>query len=145
METSVFLAKWLGIYCIIISLLMLGRKRSFLQGVYNLLDNPGNMLLTGALSLIIGIGIVLAEPHWSFDYKGLILIIGLISCAKGILRIGFPRVCLMITDKIISHPQWYFFMSLILLIVGIFFLVKGNESLQKTDSWMHFITPQSSS
>ena len=50
----------------------------------------GLLTLSGEISLILGLVIVIDHPFWEWNWVGLITLIGFLFILRGIVRIGFP-------------------------------------------------------
>ena len=89
MEVSIFLAKVMGIYMIIICLSLLVNQKYYQGMVKDFSKNPLLMVFGGFISLIIGLLIVLSHNVWS-GWQIIITIIGWLAIVKGILYLLLP-------------------------------------------------------
>jgi len=62
---TIFLAKLLGLYCIILALAMMTRKQSTVTTIKSLIRNPPLLLFVEALGLAGGLAIVIGQNIWS--------------------------------------------------------------------------------
>ena len=121
---SIFLAKVLGIYLILVCLAVLMKRRSLGSAIIDLDKNPLFIYFSGALILILGLVMVNLHNIWMADYRVVITILGWLTVLKGVARLFFA-------DKIVSIGQSVFnsrfFTPLIVifLIVGIWLTSKG--------------------
>ncbi len=92
MDVSLFLAKFLGLYLLIVSLIALIRKDVVYNALSDMIGSKGLLAYAGSLSLLFGIIILLLNPIVAVSWKGLITLIGALSVLKGILRLGYPDV-----------------------------------------------------
>lgn len=90
MDWSLFFAKFLGLYLLIIIAIWLTRKESFETGVKDIISSNGMFALSGAIHIIIGLTIVILHPIWTADWRSLITLIGYISIVQGVVRLAFP-------------------------------------------------------
>jgi uncharacterized membrane protein HdeD (DUF308 family) len=90
MELSIFLAKLLGVYFLIIALEILVRKHELEKAVKNFASSKGLIVFSGSLSLLLGLAIVIGHPIFDADFQGLITLIGFLLILRGIWRITFP-------------------------------------------------------
>jgi uncharacterized protein YjeT (DUF2065 family) len=90
MIISFFLAKLLGIYFLLIAAIWLVRREQFEKLGGDMVASDSLLGLSGIISLIFGIIIVLLHPVWVWGWPVIITLIGYISILQGILRIGFP-------------------------------------------------------
>src|SRR3974390_1563090 len=62
---TIFLAKLLGLYCIIVPLAMMTRKQSAIAAVMALIGNPPLLLLVEVLGLAGGLAMIIGHNIWS--------------------------------------------------------------------------------
>ena len=86
MEVSLFLAKVVGLYMVVVGFALIFRKELFLAAVDDLLTNPALMVFSTVLSLIIGLLMVVSHNVWVIGWPVLITILGYMSLMKGIIR-----------------------------------------------------------
>jgi uncharacterized membrane protein HdeD (DUF308 family) len=90
MELSIFLAKLLGLYFVIVAADLLVRKNAFESTVRDFAHSKGLLVLSGSMSLMFGLFIAIAHPVFETSWRGLITLIGYLSIFRGIARIAFP-------------------------------------------------------
>jgi len=90
MELSLFLAKLFGIYLLVMSALCAARGDAIAQVVTEVIHHRPSLFLSGVIALVIGIAMAIGHSVWEPNWRGLITLIGYLSIAKGIARIGFP-------------------------------------------------------
>ncbi len=125
MELSLFLAKFLGLYLLILAVLFCFRREQLEMSLKEVFASPGMLLLAGLLSLSAGLLIVIAHPVWECNWRVLITIIGYIAIVKGIVRIGHPQIAKEMMGRIIkkcSHCR-----VVILLVVALFLIYHGFQ------------------
>ena len=124
MELSLFLAKLLGLYMLILAIIAVLRKDQFLSVMKNMISMEGLVALSGAISLIIGLAILIGHPIWELNWRGLITLLGLIAVIQGIMRLGFTAQL----QKAFSHEKLersYWVIFAILFILGAFLTYIG--------------------
>ena len=90
MALSIFLAKLLGLYMLIVGLIALARREQFQRSVINsMLSSEGLLAYSGAINIVLGLAILIGHPVWELNWHGLITLIGLLILVQGILRMGF--------------------------------------------------------
>lgn len=104
MDTSKFLAKVIGIYLIIISIAMLVNMHQFINYVNHLINEAPLMFVTGFITLILGILMVVSHNIWQWHWRVIITIIAWITFLKGISIIFIPaymdKTTLLFTQNI---------------------------------------------
>lgn len=126
MEVSLFLAKFLGLYMVIIAAIWITRKAQFDEGVRIIIASDATFYLSGALNLITGLLIVIAHPIWKLNWQGLITLLGYFSIFQGILRLSFSKPIKKIIIASIKSASWYWIAFL--LIIGSILTYYGFSS-----------------
>lgn len=127
MGLSIFFAKFLGIYMLIIAAIWLTRKEQFETGVRDIISSKGMLALTGAIHIIIGLIIAISHPIWTLDWKGLITLIGYLSLLQGILRLSFPVQAKINILKSLDKGYWVW--MAIVVVLGLFLTYNGFAPL----------------
>src|SRR3954466_1457533 len=91
MSTSIFLAKLIGPVCLVIGLALLINGAAFRTLAGEFLNNPALMVLSGVLTLPVGLAIVLTHNVWAGDWRILITILGWLAIVGGAARILVPQ------------------------------------------------------
>ena len=94
METSLFLAKVIGLSCFIFGISLLLAKTAYQAAAKDYINHSGLQLLGGTISLILGVLIIVSHNIWQFDWRVLITIIGWLILIKGIIWYDFPQNCI---------------------------------------------------
>lgn len=122
MRYSIFLARLLGLYQVIMSIGMFFHLKKYQGLMTQLTQNPLILLVMGMFTLFLGLTIVLSHPK----YRGwpiIITLIGYLVMLKGIVLLFFPEL----VQKVIS--QWLAFDDYITvispLLVGIILMIFG--------------------
>ena len=92
MELSLFLAKLLGVYLLIIAADMLFRKSELEKAVKDFASSKGLLLLSGSSSLFVGLAIIFAHPVYARNWEGLVTLLGYLLVVRGIMRFAFPSL-----------------------------------------------------
>jgi uncharacterized membrane protein len=101
MELSLFLAKLLGLYLLIMGVFMIARGEAISHVIAEMLSNRPTVFLSGLIALIIGLAMVIGHSVWELNWRGLITVIGYLSVAKGIVRVGFPDIPRRAADYVV--------------------------------------------
>lgn len=123
MELSLYLAKLLGLYFLIVALDMLFRRKELEGAVKDFASSKGLLLFSGAFSLIAGLAIVIGHPVFEPNWHGLITLLGLLFILKGIARFAFPS---RFQKRMVSFfHRRYWLLFLIMLVVGAYLTYSG--------------------
>jgi len=127
MENSVFLAKILGPYCIIIATGILFNLESYQKIIKDFYKNSALLYLGGILALLFGFLIVLFHNVWVADWPVIITIFGWGGLIKGAGLIIFPNALAKLTRT--CHEDTMLLLVLLFVptsaVFGIFLTVMG--------------------
>lgn len=115
MELSLFLAKLLGLYFLIVAIELLVRKHEFDGAIKDFASSKGLILFSGSLSLLIGLAIVIGHPVYQWNWRGLITFIGYLLILRGVIRITFPTQLKKRIFSLFHRGYWVIFGLLLLL------------------------------
>ena len=90
METSLFLAKLIGPLMLVIGAAMLVNQVNMREMAADFLEHRGLIFLSGLLTLLAGLAIVLTHNVWEAGWPVIITILGWLSVIGGAFRIVFP-------------------------------------------------------
>jgi len=124
MDISVFLAKVLGLYLLIMSVAMFSNMKRF-KSIMNEGNNIYFLFVTGAMAIIMGILLVVSHNIWVADYRGLITLIGWLTLIKGTVRLVFPDYALKMIKQCTQSSQAYYITDLIVFILGVYLTYMG--------------------
>lgn len=128
MELSIFLAKVLGAYLVITSISLFLNKKKFKNLMDNLKHNPSAMFISGSISLLIGLLIVIAHNVWEADWRVAITLLGWIILMKGIVKTVFPQADQRLLTRCMKQNYTYHICSLFSLILGLYLCYFGFMS-----------------
>jgi hypothetical protein len=123
MELSIFLAKFLGLYTLIVSAVMLFRRNHLEAVAKEIFASRALLVLAGSIDLLLGLAIVIAHPIWQFDWRGLITLLGAIGIFKGIMRFAYPEQVQRIAAGAMRYGYWPIFV--VALIIGLILTYYG--------------------
>lgn len=127
MDLSIFLAKLLGIYMLIVAAELLIRRHEFEGAVRDFASSKGLLLFSGSISLILGLAVVIGHSIYETDFRGVITILGWLLILRGVWRMAFPS---HIQKKMGScFHKGYKVIFLILLVLGIYLTYAGYNQM----------------
>lgn len=122
MDISIFLAKLIGLYLVIVSVICLVRKKQVKATGKELACCKSTLAVTAEISLIFGLVIAIDHSIWELNWKGLITLLGYLMIIKGIIRFAFPSFVKNLATKM---DKTYWVMSIVMLIIGIYLTYCG--------------------
>ena len=99
METSIFLAKVIGLFGTISVLAVLVRYKASLKLEQEAVQNHLWIYTSGFFILILGVLLVVSHPVWVWDWRLIITILSWTVLLKGVMRIFFPDAVKRLIEK----------------------------------------------
>lgn len=124
MLSSILIARFLGLYLLIVGSGLLIRRMQFPRVAHSLSENEGVVFVLGILALIFGLVIVLAHNVWAWNWALPITLIGYLAIFKGIARLWFPDYIHRTVDQRIT-TQSVILMAIFAMLLGVYFLHHG--------------------
>jgi hypothetical protein len=124
METSIFLAKVLGLFGAISTLAIISRYKMHLKMEEDAAKSPSMIYLSGYLFLGLGILITVSHQVWTADWRTNITILGWLILLKGLMRILFPDTIKKLIEKKKSD-QRFILAEIIAFLISIYLIYQG--------------------
>lgn len=116
MDLSLFLAKVLGLYLIIVIAACVVQWRGMKKVLEDFERSRGLIVFSGAWALLLGLLLVTSHNIWEWNFRGVITFLGWVTLLKGLLRLFFPQNIGKIARKVLWTPFYT-------MILGMFFLL----------------------
>ena len=124
METSIFLAKVIGLMSVISTTAVLIRYKGSLALEEEAMKNPVATYLSGFAILILGVLLVVSHSVWTSDWRLVITIIGWLVLLKGVGRIFFPGAVINLIEKKRNNRK-FLIGEVIVFLAGLYLLYYG--------------------
>ncbi len=124
MFLSIFLAKVIGLYFIIVGALYIFRKDYIKEVLKDWFQHPAISVIGGILALIIGLLIVVSHNVWVLHWPVVITIVGYLSLFKGLWRLFIPDAGKEIMEKFFQG-QTNAFVGIVTILIGIWLTYTG--------------------
>ncbi|KTD33631.1 hypothetical protein [Legionella israelensis] len=126
MLMSIFLAKVIGWYCVIVGLFVLFRQREMLTIMSDVLNQRALLFFIALVTLILGLLMVISHNIWVMAWPVIITIIAWIVLIGGIIRLLItPALAYKIGNWWLKRPHYLTIAALIYIILGLYLLLKG--------------------
>ncbi len=86
-----FLGQLFGWLFVILGLIFLLKKNALVD-VLKAYEEKGFVIMSGYVSLLLGLPVVIVHNVWVSDWRVVVTILGWTTLIKGVARIGFPEV-----------------------------------------------------
>jgi hypothetical protein len=118
MQTSVFLARLLGPFFLIVGASVLINARPFRAIVDEFIRSPALLFLSGLMILPVGLALVLTHNVWVANWPVLITLLGWLCVIGGAIRLLVPQHVLKISRRFYANPNAPIVSAGIWLVVG---------------------------
>ena len=125
MENSIFLAKLLGPYFIIVAIGILFNLKTYQKLMGDFVKNSALIYLGGVIALFFGLLVVLFHNVWMASWAVIITIFGWAGIIKGAWLIIFPNTVAKFTEAYQKKTTLLVVHLIIILAIGILLAVKG--------------------
>ena len=124
METSIFLARIIGLVSVISTAAVMIRYKESLVLEEEAMKSPLYTYLSGFVFLILGVLLVVSHSVWVFDWRIVITVIGWLVLLKGMGRIFFPNAVRHLVEKKKANRK-FIFGEIVLFLIGLYLLYYG--------------------
>lgn len=123
---TIFLAKLLGLYCIIFALAMMVRGQSAAAAVKAVVTNPPVLLYVELIGLALGLAMVLAHNVWSGDVLSVVVtLVGWFMLIRSAVLLTLsPEATMKLIDSLQYEKRFYIYMS-VALVLGLYLTYAG--------------------
>ncbi len=125
METSLFLAQLIGPVLIVIGVGLLLKKTEFREMATDFLSSRALIFVSGLLTLVTGLAIVLTHNVWEFNWPVIITILGWLSVFGGVFRILFPDSVQSVGTSMLDKPAMMTVSGVIQIVLGLWLSYVG--------------------
>jgi len=127
---TVFLSKLIGLYCVLISLAMIARKRAMIEMVMALVNDRPALFIVGMITLLAGLAIVLAHNVWSVGALPIVVtLVGWWTLIKGLLFLFLtPEAAVGFFLVGLHYERLFYLYCTIALALGLYLTYGGFRS-----------------
>jgi cytochrome bd-type quinol oxidase subunit 2 len=125
METSIFLAKLLGPFLLVVGAGIVVNAKGYQAMAEDFLASPAMIYLAGALALVGGLAIVIVHNRWALEWPLLITVFGWASIVGGIFRMTFPELVTRIGTAFMKRQALMIGAALVIILGGAYLSYHG--------------------
>ncbi|KTD21774.1 hypothetical protein [Legionella londiniensis] len=129
MQRSTFLAKVIGWYCVILSLVMIFRQEQIKAIFQQIASEQALLFIVGIMTLILGLLLVISHNVWKMRWPLLITLLSWLTLISGIVRLIYPEIGIEAALWWFENTSWLIFAATIYLLIGIYLLYKAYSHL----------------
>ncbi len=124
METSIFLAKVIGIVAVISTTAIITNYKKNMALEKEAVSHAGLAAITGYAILILGALLVVSHSVWTADWRIVITIISYLTLLKGVGRIFFPEAVKNMIERKQTNTK-FIFGEIAVFLIGLYLLYYG--------------------
>ncbi|MDD5409479.1 MAG: hypothetical protein PHC71_05255 [Candidatus Omnitrophica bacterium] len=125
MDKSILLARFIGPYIIVIGAGLLFNVKVYQRIMEDFFKNAALVYVTGLITFVAGLTIVLFHNLWVRDWRIIITFFGWSALIKGVWLIVFPGTMVKMTEAFAKNIKALVIPWVIMLAIGIFLLIKA--------------------
>ena len=125
MPTSILIARLIGPILVAVGLAALVNPKLLQDVAREFLASRALIFIGGLLALLAGLAIVNAHNVWSGGWPVVLTVIGWLSVAGGILRIGFPALTKSLGEAMLARATLLRAASVLQVALGGFLMYVG--------------------
>ena len=123
---TIFLAKLLGLYCIILALAMMTRKASTIATITALFGNPPLLLLVEVLGLAGGLAMIIGHNVWSGGALPIVVtLVGWLMAIRGASLLALSPNATLRVFSLWQYEQFFYFYMAGTLVLGVYLTLAG--------------------
>ncbi|OGX18577.1 MAG: hypothetical protein A3K83_00330 [Omnitrophica WOR_2 bacterium RBG_13_44_8b] len=125
MDNSILLAKFIGPFIIIIGIGILFNTKIFLRIGEDFFKNSALVYISGIVTFLMGMAIVLFHNIWVADWRVIITLFGWSTLIKGAWLIILPGTLAKVSQIYLKNIKFLVVPWIIMIALGILLTVKG--------------------
>jgi len=104
---SLFIAQLVGIYLLVVGVIVSIRRKSIMPAISDLAKSRALIVTIAFIELAAGIAVVLVYPRVSFDWMGLVSLVGWMMVIESVFYLSMPLATMQKFIRQFNRPQWY--------------------------------------
>ena len=127
-----FLARLLGLYCILVGLSMFAHKRASVEMVTALVHSPAALFTTMVFTLAAGLAMVLGHNVWSGGALPVVVtLVGWLTLIRGLVLLFLTPGTVGDLPVALHYEQLFYLYAAIALILGVYLTYGGFRSTSR--------------
>ncbi len=123
---TIFLAKFLGLYCIILPGMMMLRKQSAVATIAAIIRNPPALFLIEIIGLAAGVAMIVGHNIWSGGALPIIVtLIGWLMTIRGIALLALSPAALSKVFEALRYEERFYVYMGVVAVLGLYLTVAG--------------------
>ncbi|MBN1527159.1 MAG: hypothetical protein JW919_06235 [Candidatus Omnitrophica bacterium] len=125
MDSSIVLAKFIGPFTILIGATLFLNTKYFQHVGGDFFKNSALAYITGLITFVAGLAVVIFHNIWAADWRVLITVYGWLVLIKGAWIVLLPGTLPKMTQVLLKNVRFILIPWAVMIAIGIFLTVKG--------------------
>ncbi|HHF7346652.1 TPA: hypothetical protein ACPSKE_002094 [Legionella feeleii] len=125
MDLTLFLARVIGWYFVIISLYMLCCQQALKAIITDILGQRALMFFIALLTVILGLLLVISHNVWVMGWPVIITLIAWLVLIGGVYRLINPDLLTKVAQWWLRNPAYLIIAAILYLIIGLYLLYRA--------------------
>jgi hypothetical protein len=123
---TIFLAKFLGLYCIILPGMMMLRKQSAVATITSLIRNPPTLFVIELLGLAAGVAMIVGHNIWSGGALPVVVtLIGWLMTIRGVALLALSPEALGKVFEALRYEECFYVYMAVVVVLGLYLTIAG--------------------
>jgi hypothetical protein len=123
---TIYLAKLLGLNCVIVSLELSLNRKSTITTVNEWMRNPPLMMLTGVITLAMGLALVIGHNVWSGGALPVtVTVLGWLTLMKGLTFLALPPAKAAKFYEALQYKRLFFVYMGVTFVLGLYLTISA--------------------
>ena len=123
---TIFLARTLGLYCVLIAVGMIAARRAVLPAVDSMLKSPALLFVVGVFTIGIGLAMVVGHNIWTGGATTvLVTLLGWLSLLKGLALAFVPQQTMQRVYGSLDYEKRFPLFMGVTLLLGLYLTAAG--------------------
>lgn len=124
--STIFLAKLLGLYCLLMAGGMLLNRRDSLAAIEAMIRSPQMLLMSGVVALPAGLALVLLHTVWSGGVLAVVVtVFGWAVLIKAVSLIALPQDTMLGFYRTLHYDRWFVPWMAAVAVIGLVLALAG--------------------
>ena len=126
---TVFLAKLLGLYCIVLTLAMITRKQSAIATIKALIASPPLLLFVEVIGLAGGLAMVIGHNIWSGGVLPVVItLLGWLMTIRGAALLALSPAATMKVFEALHYERMFYLYMGVTLLLGLYLTIAAYSA-----------------
>lgn len=126
MSRTTFLARLIGVYCIVVAVALSTHAQTSLVALDAVVHSPDILLVAGAIALLGGLAMVIGHNIWAGGLRVVVVtLVGWVTLVRALLLLFLPSDAVAAVYEAMRVEQLFYFYMAITAVIGVYLTYAG--------------------